>query len=106
MNDNPFAIDPPAPEAPLTALDKARLAAQAIRDAGGTVRRLTPRERLERNPRSLRASINVVCWDCEGGDADPGVRKRIGSCTIKSCGNWPNRPYQKGAEETEEEVPG
>ncbi len=56
--------------------------------------RLNPLEKLAAHPTSLRASINAKCYQCEGEDADPKVRHRIGSCLVTSCGLWAVRPYQ------------
>jgi hypothetical protein len=56
--------------------------------------RLTPLEKLQAHPTSLRAAINARCFQCEGCDADPKVRYRIGTCTVTSCALWGVRPYQ------------
>lgn len=56
----------------------------------------TPAEALARNPRSLRLAINAKCWDCQGGDADPAPRKRIGTCGCTTCPLHAVRPYQRG----------
>jgi hypothetical protein len=58
--------------------------------------RKDPIQKLATNPKSLRLSVNAKCYDCEGGDADPGVRARIGGCKVTTCGLWAVRPYQKG----------
>lgn len=54
-----------------------------------------PVEIARANPTSLRAAINGKCWECQGGDADPGPRRRIRECEIPSCPLYPVRPYQK-----------
>lgn len=61
--------------------------------------RKNPIEKLASNPNSLRLAVNAKCFDCEGGDADPNVRGRIGGCKVTTCGLWAVRPYQKGSEE-------
>ena len=53
-----------------------------------------PIERAKRNPKSLRLAINANCWDCQGRDADPAPRWRIGNCEIPHCPLYPVRPYQ------------
>jgi hypothetical protein len=53
-----------------------------------------PIERTKRNPKSLRAAINAKCWDCQGRDADPSPRWRIGNCEIPDCPLYNVRPYQ------------
>lgn len=62
-------------------------------------RRTDPMDRAASNPRSLRAAIDAMCWDCQGRDADPAPRWRIGNCETPSCPLHPHRPYQgrKGA---------
>jgi hypothetical protein len=50
------------------------------------------------NPRSRTLAVKAKCYDCEGGDADPNVKMRIGTCGITTCPLWAVRPYQKSAE--------
>ena len=76
------------------ALAKARAKAQEMRDKGIKPQRKTPIERLADNPTSLRNAINAKCWDCENGDADPHVSRRIGTCPITTCPLWNVRPHQ------------
>jgi hypothetical protein len=72
----------------LTPLEKARLAPRGPR--------LDPMARAATNPTSLRLAINGKCWDCQGGNADPGVNQRIRDCTSeKTCSLWPVRPYRE-----------
>ncbi len=54
-----------------------------------------PIERAKRNPKSLRAAIDAMCWDCQGRGVDPGTRWRIGNCEITACPLYPVRPYQQ-----------
>jgi len=75
-------------------LQAAREARAARAAAGLPTVRTTPLEKLAAHPTSLRASINAKCYQCEGEDADPKVRHRIGSCLVTSCGLWAVRPYQ------------
>jgi ribosomal protein L44E len=53
-----------------------------------------PLERAAENPGSLRAAVNAKCFDCQGGDADPAWRWRIGNCDATGCPLTPVRPYQ------------
>lgn len=59
----------------------------------------TPGEKLAENPRSMRAAINAMCWQCMGGDgADPGWRNMIRNCTSPKCALWNFRPYRDKAD--------
>lgn len=78
------------------ALEQARIARQAMADAGIPVVIKNPLEKLATAPTSLRLAINAKCYQCEGEDADPGVKRRIGTCEIQSCALWAVRPYQRG----------
>ena len=76
-------------------MQKARLARLA---SGEKVTHLDPVERAKKKPTSLRLAVNGKCWDCQGGDADPLPRQRIGQCDASvRCPLWPVRPYQKHA---------
>jgi hypothetical protein len=61
--------------------------------------RLNPIEKAQLNPTSLRCAINAKCFDCQGADADVGVRKRIGDCPSQTCPLFPVRPYQKSEDD-------
>jgi hypothetical protein len=75
----------------LAAAHAARVARTA---AGEKIIQRNPLEKLALNPKSLRYAVNAMCYQCEGEDADPGVKRRIGECAIKSCALWAVRPYQ------------
>jgi hypothetical protein len=77
----------------LSALEKALATKRAMREAG-TLKIKSPLEKLADNPTSFRAAVNAKCYQCEGEDADPHVKARIGSCQITTCGLWAVRPYQ------------
>lgn len=77
-----------------TRLEMARLKQAELRARGELVR-LNPIDKAKANPTSLRLAITAKCYDCEGQDADPGVRQRIGTCGIKTCPLWPVRPWQR-----------
>ena len=55
---------------------------------------IDPLGRAALNPKSLRKAINAMCFDCQGGNADPGVTQRIRTCEIPTCPLHPVRPYQ------------
>lgn len=59
---------------------------------------LDPLEKARANPRSLKLAIRAMCWQCEGGFADPGVRQRVGLCPNAQCPLWNHRPWQKKAD--------
>jgi hypothetical protein len=53
-----------------------------------------PIEKALKNPKSLRAAINAKCFDCQGQDADPAPKWRIGNCEMPDCPLYSLRPYQ------------
>ena len=75
-------------------LEAARHALAQRKASGVTTKVLTPIQRLELNPTSLRQSVNAMCYDCQGRGADPGVIGRIRNCEIHSCPLFNVRPYQ------------
>lgn len=78
----------------LTPLEKARVAAKALRELGITPERLDPIAKAAANPKSLRAAVNAKCWDCVGAGADPNPRRLIRECLAgKACPLWSVRPY-------------
>lgn len=82
-----------------SAIEKAREAMRLRREQGIKIERLSPIEKARANPKSLRLAINGKCFDCQGGDGDPGVRDRIRACSIASCCLHSVRPYQRGEED-------
>ena len=56
------------------------------------VEHLNPIERARKNPNSLKMAIAANCWECQGRDADPHPRWRIGNCVSTDCPLWPHRP--------------
>lgn len=87
----------------LTPLEKARQVTAARRAAGEIIRRKNPLEKLADKPTSLRYAVNAKCYTCQGEDADPGVRKRIGTCNITACPLHNVRPYQRDEDEDDDE---
>ena len=65
----------------------------------GALEQLDPIEKARRNPRSLRAAINGMCWSCQGGGGNPSTRWLIGNCEVETCPLWPQRPYRGKAGE-------
>lgn len=64
---------------------------------------LDPMQKALANPRSPKMAIRAMCWQCEGGFADPGVRQRVGACAKEgSCPLWPHRPWQKKSGQSSE----
>lgn len=47
---------------------------------------LSPLERAQKNPKSLRAAIDAKCFQCQGDGEDPGTWERVRTCTIPDCG--------------------
>ena len=76
--------------------------ARAIKDdkrlarlAAGLKASLSPMEKLAERPTPMRA-IAAKCWDCQGQDADPGLRWRIGNCEVgEACPLYHFRPHQR-----------
>ena len=81
----------------VSALEAAKAARLARQEAGIKVVVKNPSEKLATNPKSMRLSINAMCWDCQGAGLDPGTKQAIGDCTFKDCGLYQVRPYQKRA---------
>jgi len=81
----------------LSPLELARLARQKKRENGEdvTIERLTPTEKSERNPKSRKFAIDAKCYECQGFNADPAVKWRIGNCESDDCALYSVRPYQK-----------
>lgn len=77
-----------------TALDAARAAMQAKRDAGETIERLDPRQRHLETPGSRALAVAAKCFDCVGGKcADGGYRKAVRECPSTKCALYAFRPY-------------
>lgn len=51
---------------------------------------MTPAEKAEANPKSLRAAINAKCWDCCCQS-----RTEVGLCESETCPLWNLRPWTK-----------
>jgi hypothetical protein len=80
--------------------DALRSGHEAWRAAGGErPAPCEPLERARRNPQSRALAIAAKCWDCMGGDADPGIRARIRQCPITRCPLHAFRPYQRSDSE-------
>jgi len=57
--------------------------------------RLDPIERARRNPTSRALAIRAYCYTCNGENADPHWRWRIGNCEIPDCPLYRFRPYRR-----------
>ena len=75
--------------------EKSAQARRERKEAGIPVMVRDPMKRLAANPTSWRLAINAMCWQCQGENADPFVKWRIGNCVCKDCALWRLRPYQK-----------
>lgn len=67
---------------------------ESARLKGRATPRLDPVAKAKTKPKSLRLAVTAKCWDCVGGDADPGPRQRIRECGVRRCPLHPVRPYQ------------
>ena len=65
-----------------------------LRAQGVVFRQKNPLEKLAEMPTSLRRAVTAKCFQCEGEDADPGIKWRIGNCEIADCALHPVRPFQ------------
>ena len=63
------------------------------REAGELVY-LNPLEKSREKPTSKVLAIKAKCWQCQGEDADPCWKWRVGNCEIPDCGTFLHRPYQ------------
>jgi len=78
-----------------------KLAQQALQQKrkAGEIEYLNPVEKAIRNPESLKAAINAMCFECVGRGEDDAPRKTIAQCSAWSCPLWPHRPHQHLAED-------
>ena len=72
----------------------ARTTRAEARKAEGLPVTRTPLERLAETPTRGNA-IKAMCYDCQGRDADPAVKWRIGNCTCVECPLYQFRPHQR-----------
>ena len=79
---------------PQSSMQNARDALER-KQALGECRQKNPVEKLADKPTSLRAAVNAKCFECNGEDADPCWKWRVGNCDIFGCGLWGVRPYRK-----------
>lgn len=42
----------------------------------------------------LARAVKQICFECVGGDADPGPRLRVRDCTCQDCHLHPIRPWK------------
>jgi hypothetical protein len=78
-------------EARLEALAKGREKYKAGL-ADGSIKRLTPLEKAQANPKSLRLAVNAMCCDCNGYE---NWHNRTKYCQIFTCPLWNVRKGSK-----------
>lgn len=64
----------------------------------------SPTELAREKPNSRRLAIYAMCYECQGGGADPGWRWAIGNCGIKDCPLHPHRSHRHKQGESPEGV--
>ena len=69
--------------------EKAREALKVKRESGWKPTRLSPVEKSDKNPKSLRYAINAKCWDCSCGQT-----VEIKECGAVGCPLWKVSPYK------------
>ncbi len=79
---------------PLDALEKARAAAKAKREAGEETPRLSPIEASQADPKSRAKAIKAKCYECMGGQESDNWKKDVKHCSSYGCPLRPLRPYQ------------
>lgn len=75
-----------------------------MRAAGWKPVHKNPIEQALDKPNSLKAAIKAKCWECVGGDHDPGAKFRVRDCAVGArCPLYPHRPWQtvKGGVQTD-----
>jgi len=82
----------------------AAVAARKARIAAGLPAYRTPGEVATANPKSLRAALDAMCWECLGSGDDAGWKWGIGNCTSPQCSLFTLRPYQHKLGQPEEGV--
>jgi len=82
-----------------TGIEQAQQALKAKREAG-EIEYLNPTEKAIRNPESLKAAINAMCYECVGRDEGDSPRKTIAECSGWSCPLWSHRPHQHLVDDT------
>lgn len=66
-----------------------------MRAAGWKPVHRNPIEQALDKPNSLKAAIKAKCWECVGGDHDPGAKFRVRDCEVGArCPLYPHRPWQ------------
>lgn len=81
-------------------IEKMQLARERQRESG-MVNKPPEHNLIKRyglNSKSRKEAIFMMCFHCQGGDADvmpdPGWKREIRECTIKKCPLYKWRPYQ------------
>jgi len=61
----------------------------------GLLKVTSPTQRAFADPKSLRKAITAFCFECMGGDGEPGARKHVRGCTSPNCPLFRVRPWQQ-----------
>jgi len=84
----------------LTALDKALAKKKELKSLGKLVR-LSPYQKAQNNPKSLRKAVTAFCYECMGGDGEQGARGHVRNCTAYKCPLYKVRPWQESEQDAE-----
>lgn len=55
----------------------------------------SPTQKAHAAPKSLRKAVTAFCYECVGGDGEPGARNHVRNCTAPNCALFAVRPWQK-----------
>ena len=78
-----------------TALEKGRRLQREARERGERIERLTPMEKAQRQPGSLRFAINAKCYSCVYDPLAGGTwLQQVEECRIEDCPLWSVRPQR------------
>lgn len=61
----------------------------------GLLKATSPVNKALADPKSLRKAVTAFCYECVGGDGEPGARIHVRNCTAPKCPLFQNRPWQK-----------
>ncbi len=79
----------------LSPLDKARAKKKELKSSG-MLKVVSPTQRALAAPKSLRKAVTAFCFECVGGDGEPGARNQVRNCTAHRCPLFGVRPWQRG----------
>lgn len=61
----------------------------------GLLKPTSPLNKALADPKSLRKAVTAFCYECVGGDGEPGARIHVRNCTTRNCPLFRVRPWQK-----------